>query len=245
LPQDKDYEFGIGLDYESSIFQVMNNSAEDIRFITFNPPSIIASHSKLAASIFAKPISLPPDLIVGPPPHAQHTISSPNPTPPITALDTIDSDQATWNDVSLATNVIVPGSSVPASLTFHGSESLISQLWESMWFHKSSLALMRLYIRSPDGPIAAKAAAGGGDKWWDLRGVVCGQIRGSGWTGMRFVGLLTRRFLGMGKGNLGRRVRELGGQKVVYSAFGQAVEGKVRVERPVPEEEKKEDGKED
>jgi hypothetical protein len=62
---------------------------------------------------------------------------------------------------------------------------------------------------------------------------------------MRFVGLLTRRFLGMGKGNLGRRVRGLGGQKVVYSAFGQVVEGKVRVERPVPPEEKKEDGKED
>jgi hypothetical protein len=62
---------------------------------------------------------------------------------------------------------------------------------------------------------------------------------------MRFVGLLTRRFLGMGKGNSGRRVRGLGGQKVVHSAFGQVVEGKVRVERPVPEEEKKEDRKED
>lgn len=44
---------------------------------------------------------------------------------------------------------------------------------------------------------------------------------------------------------MGRRVRGLGGQKVVYSAFGQVVEGKVRVERPVPPEEKKEDGKED
>ena len=49
----------------------------------------------------------------------------------------------------------------------------------------------------------------------------------------------------MGKGSLGRRVRGLGDQKVVHSAFGQVVEGKVRAERPVPEEEKKEDGKED
>jgi hypothetical protein len=247
LPQDKDYEFGIGLDYQSSIFQVMNNSAEDIRFITFNAPSTIASPSKLAASIFAKPISLPPDLIVSPPPYAQHTVSSPNPNPPITALDTIDSDEATWNDVSLATNVIVPGSSVPASLTFRGSESLLSQLWESMWFHKNSRALMRLYIRSPDGPIAAKAAARGGDKWWDLRGGKGGVWTDKGqWLEWNEVcGAFDEEVFRDGKGEFGKESEEVGGQKVVYNAFGQVVEGKVSVEKPVPEEEKKEDGKED
>lgn len=36
LKADKQYEFGIGVDHFSSIFQVMNNSAEDVRFISFN-----------------------------------------------------------------------------------------------------------------------------------------------------------------------------------------------------------------
>jgi hypothetical protein len=239
LAQDKNYEFGIDLDYRSSLFQVMNNSVKDIRFITFNHPSIIASSAKLSASTFAKPISLPPDLMIAPPPYSQHTVSSSNPNPPITALDTIsDSNQATWNDLSLATNVIVPGSSVPASLNFHGSEDLLSQLWESMWFHKNSRALMRRYIRSPDGPIAAKAAAGGGDKWWDLRGGKGGVWTDKGeWLEWNEVcGTFDEEVFGDGMGGFGREDVEVGGQKVVYNAFGQVVEGKVK--KPASKENK-------
>jgi hypothetical protein len=162
LRQERNYEFSIGLDYHSSIFQSMNNSAEDIRFLTFNHASIIASPSKLSASSFTSPITLPPDLLLTPPPFAQHTVSSPNPNPPITTLDTIsDSDSTSWQDINLATNVIVPGSSVPASLNFHGSESLLDQLWDKMWFYKNARALMRRYVRSPEGLIAAEAAAEG------------------------------------------------------------------------------------
>ncbi|KAE9366029.1 hypothetical protein N431DRAFT_517049 [Stipitochalara longipes BDJ] len=81
LPQDKNYEFGIGigLDYHSSIFQVMNNSADDVRFITFNHPSIIASLSKLPASAFSKPISLP--LTFSQCRHHTHNTLYPHPIP--------------------------------------------------------------------------------------------------------------------------------------------------------------------
>jgi hypothetical protein len=241
LLPDQNYEFGVGLDYYGSIFQVMNNSAEDIRFITFNHPSIIASPSKLSASTFAKPIALPQDLLLTAQPYSQHTVSSQNPDPPISALDTIsDSDDTTWNDLPLATNVIVPGSSVPASLNFHGSEGLLSQLWESMWFHKNARALMRRYIRSPNGPIAAKAAAGGGDRWWDLRGGKGGVWTDKGeWLEWNEVcGEFNEEVFGDGKGEFGREPEELGGQKVVYNAFGQVVQGKFKVDKPVPEEKK-------
>jgi hypothetical protein len=250
LPQETNVEFGIGLDYHSSIFQSMNNSAEDIRFLTFNHPSIIASPSKLSASAFSSPITLPPDLLLTPPPFAQHTISSLNPDPPITALDTIsDSDTTAWQDIDLATNVIVPGSSVPASLNFHGSESLLNQLWEKMWFYKNARALMRRYVRSPDGPIAAEAAAEGGDKWWDLRGGKGGvwTDRGEWLEWNEVCGKFDDEVFGDGMGEFGRESEEVGGQRVVYNGFGQVIEGKVKVEKEKEKEgqvdEQNEEGK--
>jgi hypothetical protein len=231
LSEERDYEYGIGLDYHSSIFQSMNNSAEDIRFISFNYPSIIASPSKLSASTFVSPISLPPDLLLTPPPFAQHTVSSPNPDPPITALDTISGlDNTTWEDINLATNVIVPGSSVPTSLNFHGSESFLYSLWEKMWFYKNARALMRRYIRSPDGPMAAEAAAAGGDKWWDLRGGKGGvwTDRGEWFEWNEVCGEFDAAVFGDGKGEFGREEAQVGGQEVKYNNWGHVVGGKVK-----------------
>jgi hypothetical protein len=229
LHAGKTYEYGIGLDYASSIFQVMNNSAEDIRFVKFDHPSVIASPSKLSASSFKNPIHLPPDLSLTPPPFSQHEVSTPNPDPPITALDNIEDKNTPWSDVELATNVIVPGSSVPASLNFHGSESLISQIWEKMWFYKHARALMRQYIRSPDGPIAAEAAAAGGDRWWDLRGGKGGvwTDRGEWLEWNEVCGAFDEEVFGDGKGEFGREKEEMGGQKVVYNRFGQVVSGRL------------------
>jgi hypothetical protein len=242
LQAGKTYEYGIGLDYASSIFQIMNNSAEDIRFVKFDHPSVIASPSKLSASSFKNPINLPPDLGLTPPPFSQHEVSTPNPDPPITALDNIENQDTPWSDIELATNVIVPGSSVPTSLNFHGSEVLLSQMWGNMWFYKHARALMRQYIRSPDGPIAAEAAAAGGDRWWDLRGGKGGvwTDRGEWLEWNEVCGAFDEEVFGDGKGEFGREKEEVGGQKVVYNRFGQVVSGRlgtkpVEVTPPAPE----------
>ena len=74
---------------------------------------------------------------------------------------------------------------------------------------------MRQYIRSSDGPIAAKAAAAGGDRWWDLRvgKGACGLIEENCWSGMRCVVHLMRRFLVMGKPSLAEERRWWEGRK--------------------------------
>ncbi|PQE03293.1 Legume-like lectin family protein [Rutstroemia sp. NJR-2017a BBW] len=179
----RNYEFGIGLDYYSSIFQVMNNSADDVRFVKFSTPSLIISPSKHAASTFKDLLHLPPDLNFSASPFALHTVSTKIPDPPFNEIDALlpDPNNTSWNDVNLATNVIVPGSSVPATLNFHGDQStmdLLDEWWPKIWFQEHGRALLRQYMRSPDGPIAAEAAADGGDRWWDLRGG-----KGGVWTG--------------------------------------------------------------
>ncbi|CZR58143.1 uncharacterized protein PAC_08034 [Phialocephala subalpina] len=234
LNAEKQYEFGIGLDHFSWIFQVMNNSAEDVRFVRFNHPSVIASPSRISAKAFKNPIRLSSDLSLAPPPFFQNQISAANPDPPLTELDNMHDDTALWTDIELSTNVIVPGSSVPASLNFHGSEYLLDGvMWEKMWFHPNARALMRQYIRSPDGPLAASAAAEGGDKWWDLRGGKGGfwTDRGEWLEWNEVCGAFDDKVFGDGKGEFMREKEEVGGQKAVYK-FGQLVQGKPPKTKP-------------
>lgn len=233
LDPEQNYEYGIILDYFSSIFQTMNNSGEDVRFVKFNHPSIIASPSKLSAASFANPIHLPLDLNDTAPPFAQHIVSSLKPDPSITALDTISSPQTPWSEIELATNVIVPGSSVPVSLNFHGNKALLDVMWPKMWFYKSSRALMRQYIRSPDGPIAAAAAREGGSKWWDLRGGKGGvwTDRGEWMEWNEVCGAFDKEVFADGKGEFGREPVDIGGQKVVYNSFGTVISGKEKKQK--------------
>lgn len=234
LNEDNNYEFGIGLDYSSSIFQVMNNSVEDVRFVRFNHPSVIASPSRISAKAFKNPIRLPQDLALAPPPFYQNQNSSPKPNPPLTELDNMHEDTALWTDIELSTNVIVPGSSVPASLNFHGSEYLLDgDMWAKMWFHPNARALMRQYIRSPDGPLAASAAAEGGDKWWDLRGGKGGvwTDRGEWLDWNELCGAFDDKVFGDDKGQFMREKEEIGGSKAIYK-FGKLVEGKEPAAEP-------------
>ncbi|KAM3077884.1 hypothetical protein ACMFMF_004303 [Clarireedia jacksonii] len=234
----RNYEFGIGLDYHSSIFQVMNNSADDVRFIKFSTPSLIISPSKHAASTFKNLLHLPPDLNFSASPFALNSVNTNTPDLPFIEIDTLlpDPKNTSWNDVSLATNVIVPGSTVPATLNFHGDQNtmeLLDSWWQKMWYQEHGRALLRQYMRSPDGPIAAEAAADGGDRWWDLRGgkggvwtgrgewlewrEVCGKVDGLG-AGQTVEDVL----FGDGWGVYGEE--KLGG-KPIFDKFGKLVSG--------------------
>ncbi|OBT82643.1 hypothetical protein VE02_07905 [Pseudogymnoascus sp. 03VT05] len=166
-------DFGIGLDYSSSIFQVLDNSVDDIQFVTFNHPTIVNSPSRISASDFSHPIYLPQDLNSTTPPFKLHStpVQGPVSDLPLLEVDKLPVNKP-WADVALATNIVVPGTIIPSSLSLFGAGTpgLEDKWWKKMWFQPKARALMRRYMRSYTGHIAAEAAARGGEYWWDFRG---------------------------------------------------------------------------
>lgn len=171
----RDYEFSVGLDYESNLFQTMTHSAGDIDFITYNDSALLSQIQDDHPSLWSHPLSLPADLQRANPPFSyaspgNHSDDlkdgillpfSPN-------LDMIN-QEPTWHEVPLATNLFA--SSIPSLLHFNGdTKPLIDEWWSSMWYYPTSRALLRRYMRSINGKVAAKAAAEGGSNWWDTRG---------------------------------------------------------------------------
>jgi hypothetical protein len=213
----KKYEFGIGLDYEGSIFQNLHNSADDIRFVTFKNPSTTDPQTTLSEPALQSPIQIPLDLNQTAPPFAQHPVSSPNPDPPIIAgLDDLPRENNGWQDIELATNIVAPSSSVPSTLNFHGNEALVNEWWNKMWYQPHARALLRQNIRNPDGAIVAKAAAEV-DEWWDTRGGKGGAWTDSGkWLGWNEVcGGFEEQVFGDGRGMFGQEGVDQHGEGVV------------------------------
>lgn len=230
----RNYEFGIGLDYESSIFQLMDDSEDDVRFVTFNGPTIVASPSKLEK--FKKPIKLPMYLL-SKSTRRPFALSSPSGTN-VTGKSywhTIP-----WSEVSLATNIIVPGSRIPSMLDFHETAkfqfegwpshlfnpdfrnvltnltSLRVAWWPNMWFAGRSRALMQSYLNISNS-IGADESAG-----WDNRGGRGGVWTGSGeWLAWKEVCGGVDGLYKDGRPDLD----EMSDEGVVRNSFGNIVEG--------------------
>lgn len=195
------YEYSIGLDYESSLFQTMTHSANDLEFIVYNSSAFLSSIQAAHPSLHGLPFFLPTDIQKLKPPFSfaspgdqavnlQESKTSlllpysPNldylPGQSVDADDMDseeeDQDQApTWRTVPLATNVYA--ASIPPLLHINGDKSLLETWWPKLWHHPYSRALLRAFIRSTQGKTAAAAAAKGGQTWWDSRGG-----RGGVWT---------------------------------------------------------------
>lgn len=173
----QNYEFGIGLDYMGSVFQVLHNSTEDTRFVIFKQPPIIAWASLPPTSAFENLIQLPQDLLTDSP-FAPPTPSGPGHSPPLhPELDSLPTENASWPDVELLTNIIVPSSSVPSVVNFRGNESLQDEWWHKMWYQRYGRALFRQHLRNPKAGVAVKMVAEGDEQWWGYRGG-----RGGAWT---------------------------------------------------------------
>lgn len=191
------YEYSIGLDYESNLFQTMTHSAADIEFITYNSTPYLSSIQAAHPSLHGLPFFLPPDLQTAKSPFS-YVSPSYNHTsdadvkheksillPYSENLDHLpgQSDdptdlEPTWRTIPLATNVYA--ASVPTILHVNGDESLLESWWPNLWFHPYARALLRRYVRSSQTHAAAAAAAKGGQTWWDTRGG-----RGGVWTDNR------------------------------------------------------------
>lgn len=230
------YEYSIGLDYESRLFQTMTHSVDDVAFITYNSSAYLTTFQAAHNALHGAPLFLPSDLQTAKPPFTyaspgNHTEEQGNGKkmillPYSPTLDTLPSDpldprQPSWLSIPLATNI--HAASIPVLLHINGDKTLLSSWWAKMWFHRSARALLRRFIRSTQTAHAANAAADGGVNWWDSRGG-----RGGVWTDQN-------RWLGWsdvckghddeifqdGKGAFGR---EEGGGKVVNS-FGKVLIG--------------------
>ena len=163
------YEYSIGLDYTSSLFQTMTHSAEDIEFITYNN---VTSRSPLGLK------ALPLDIFRARPPYPSNdtlTATMTNRVVPLShTLDELPaSDQNTWLNYPLATNL--RSLTVPSLLHINGDKSLLDSWWPSIWFQANSRALLRHYIRTPQPFLWG--TIGGKEKTWDMRGG-----RGGVWT---------------------------------------------------------------
>ena len=180
------YEFGIGLDYRSSLFQTMTHSVDDVDFIYYNTSTDLLSKSRH----HSLPLYLPKDLqaansplsYASPGNHSRE--SDPKRkglllpySPKLDSLPDQNTGNAeiTWRGVPLATNTY--SSSIPALLHINGDKSLLKSWWPKIWFHPYGRALLRRFIRSTQTVEAAEAAEQGGVNWWDMRGG-----RGGVWT---------------------------------------------------------------
>lgn len=188
------YEYSIGLDYKSNLFQSMTHSAADIEFIPYDSSAYLSTIQAAHPSLHGQPFFLPQDLQTAKPPFS-YVSPGYNYTRDVDVeherslllpysknLDHLpgQSDNPTdvepsWRTIPLATNVYA--ASVPPILHINGDTSLLESWWPNLWFHPYARALLRRYVRSTQTPAAAETAAKGGQTWWDTRGG-----RGGVWT---------------------------------------------------------------
>lgn len=202
------YEFGMGIDYESEIFQTMWKSKDDVRFVgygemererekwkgTMRRRGIIQGAIKDPATLLAEfdVIGGPLELCGGKDWDANKEEEN--------VIDEVDKSlieaqkqNISWKDVQLATNTIMPHNLVPASLNFNffgddrDGEEIKRELWGNMWWGKWARALLRKCGNSNGGEQSWRNVGGGvgegegkGKIWWDERGG-----RRGVWTGER------------------------------------------------------------
>ncbi|KAF2099836.1 hypothetical protein NA57DRAFT_75340 [Rhizodiscina lignyota] len=188
---DQHYDYGIGIDYTSSLFQTMTHAADkEVEFVLFSNSTQVGLLHKIRRRMLTK---LPPALLQSKRPFAIHANSSlipssgnlvnyadfpssPSIHPPYRKLDKLPPLNTSWSDVPLASNLFA--SSIPCLLHLNGNfKPLMQEFWVRMWYHNHTRALLRQYMRKSLGADSVRAASWGGQNWWDERGG-----RGGAWT---------------------------------------------------------------
>ncbi|PGH13832.1 hypothetical protein AJ79_03400 [Helicocarpus griseus UAMH5409] len=165
------YEYGIGVDYKSELFFTMSYSDHDLVWLNYNNVSQLSSVQMIHRVPREARLNLPEDIASAKnpfiPPHPKTAESLP---PYNASVDYLPAPQnASWYTLPLATDV--HSTSIPALIVTNSTATdTLRTWWNHMWYHPYSRALLRKYLRSPRGPIAAEAALRGGAEAWDMRG---------------------------------------------------------------------------
>lgn len=179
LPQNRRYDFSIGLDYTSYLFQTMTHSSDDIAFISYaniSSSTLPRSFSQISS------LSLSLDVNTARPPFPTNDTAIALATGkllPLSAnLDSLPPPaQNTWLKQPLATNL--HSLSVPTLLHINGDKSLLDSWWPSLWYQPHARALLRAYTRTPQPFLWG--TVDGEEKTWDRRGGRGGFWKTDGW----------------------------------------------------------------
>lgn len=189
LEARKNHEYGLGLDYQSALFQSGADSDDDIAVITFEN----RTQTEELTKSYGIHMNLPKDIGTSGPPFrpaltsdAPEAVSSQSAMPYNSTVDDLP-QELTWKNLPLAVHVNT--ASVPAILHLANTSSTTTNLitassmqisdgrWRQLWFHPWARAMMRHHIRSSEGFGARHAAVTGGDSQWNMRGG-----KGGAWT---------------------------------------------------------------
>ena len=168
LAQNRRYDFSIGLDYTSSLFQTMTHSSDDIAFITYTN---VTSSSLPQSFSPVSSLSLPLDINTSRPPFPTNdtliALATSKLLPLSASLDILPHPtQNSWLSQAIATNL--HSLSVPTLLHINGDKSLLDSWWPSLWYQPYARALLRAYMRTPQPFLWG--TVDGEEKTWDRRG---------------------------------------------------------------------------
>ncbi|KAI9811771.1 MAG: hypothetical protein M1827_005316 [Pycnora praestabilis] len=211
------YEFGLGLDYEATIFQTMTHSHDDVEYRI----SRMVNGAQVRRGYGSRqkpPLAFPADIQRSESPFPTFlsaNTESDSGSANISSLDALPID-LNWQDIPLAVNHVIP--SIPTLLHFNGNKSYLDTWWPLMWYHNHSRALLRQYIRSPQRRISV-----GGRTWADNRGGKGGVWTDDGqwleWT--EICGGYEEEIFRDGKGKWGKEE----GSRKIYNAWGALMDG--------------------
>lgn len=152
-------EFGIGLDYASLLGHPTVFAEEDSAWVTYDDPKSIAQAS---AELKIAPVRVH-DL-------AQDVTDSQPPfRPAVVAPGSTFSEDKTWREVPLYTNMwtrVVPGL-IHHNAHRDGLKSLRVSVWDRMWYFNHSRKLFESNAAGPVGPVAVVHDDDGKEQaWW-------------------------------------------------------------------------------
>ena len=218
------YEFGIGLDYESQLFQTMTHSASDVDFLDYSNTSSRTKIQQNHQNPQSGPLCLPTDIQRARPPFPGNygitDLATSTLVPLSPNLDQIPANR-TWQTLRLATNLYVPV--VPTLLHINGDKSLLTTWWNRIWFQPHGRALLRRYMRTPQPMVWG--TMGGEERTWDRRGGKGGVWTATGsWLGWGDVCKgYEEEVFGDGKGEWGREE----GDGRVFNFWGNQIIGDI------------------
>lgn len=142
LEQDRNYDFGIGLDYKSELFFPLTHFQEDMEWLSFNRTStsarILEEHGKPGFKAF----DLPLDIKRLPSPFESLTTSREYRSFP--SSPSLDLTTLSFSDLSLVANM--QSTTIPPILQLDhdntANETLLDSWWQRMWYHSHAKAFL-------------------------------------------------------------------------------------------------------
>ena len=152
-PEETNFEFGIGLDYESALSMPTVFSEYDSQWVTFSNDTTIERAKKEHKITHPRVRELQSDIAADKLPFYMLAASAPHTE---TKLWLHGSSSTKWEDVPLYTNL---WTGITPAIIHHNAhrdnlKSLRETTWNHMWFQPFARALLDAKMTQPEGPLA-------------------------------------------------------------------------------------------